>query len=399
MWEKQQSPIEHGVGRNAFAPEGTPLEELLDGEFERNERIDALTASINFSMLHDVLEDEFVRSGGVRGDMNFVPPERILAMRSDRAVQATYFSAHNAIGMRIDGDSIPTLDTRHVFFQSIPHSQHFAELALSDEVYERLRAVLAVIHEEVHATSAIHHTHDRGLFTAEQMLRVGYREYASSEGILSKRIHSVGEVFNEGVTELVALQTLMTYYERIGSDDMGVIVDDAIKFFACFNNDVFTIGFNYKEHVEFVRLFVEYAAHVSGASRGAVWNSIVRGYFAGGDLFDDAVVAEFRENGLTEVLDLFGRADNDLTDIDDSERVRQALGHVNAQLYEQLPTESKNYLYAIFNDPRGMTARPIGGEREDGPTFWRRYVAQGHQIPDSEYAEALRLPRDDVKDA
>ena len=240
----------------------------------------------------------------------------------------------------------------------------------------KIDAVFRVLHEEGHAVSS--NTAEKisgfffGFFVEKYEMGTGYRTVEVQQHVFSgeSRSRLLGEIVNEGVTQLMALNVLSEYYRRKGTDDMGISSADVQKYISCFNNDLFSIGFSRKPEVEFVRIFAEYLASIAEVPREIVWQGIVRGCMRGGDLFDEHIAAAFKEHGSEKVFELLKSFDTSLSNEsfahdDVAQRVRQrgdAIRAANATLFEMLPPESKEHLAEIFSDDTGIKVKKVGSD-------------------------------------
>jgi len=196
----------------------------------------------------------------------------------------------------------------------------------------------------------------------------GYKKTEYEERLLTSRWRAVGEIINEGVTELVARDVLQEYVRRKGSDEFGVTPKQVQKYVACADNDLFQIAFGRKQEVEFVRIFIEYAAEVAERPREEIWSSLVRGFIRGGNIFDPSIEQAFAEKRLEKILAAFGSSDAKLSmfplDAPQAENKKRdrAIAEVNATLFADLAKDSQEYLYSLFDDFSGVKVKKVRGD-------------------------------------
>jgi hypothetical protein len=364
---------EKGLGRTGYGRESSPRQ-LARAGFEKNAALDDFLSKVDFTTIRSIFEEQYIGSSGIGAKMNFIPPNRIY-MATKASALATYHPQENIISInkkkgadaRLFGDPVP-------FFENIAGTEFYAAPDIEDKIFLRIEAVFMLLHEEAHAVSSNSNEEMgnflRSMFIRNERLKSGYRTGDKQENMFppSTEIRLLGEIVNEGVTQLLALRVLSEYYRRKGSDDLGVSSIEVQKYISCFNNDLFRVGFSRKPEVEFVRIFVEYLAEVAEVPRDVIWKGVVRGYMHGGDLFDEHIAKAFEEKGMDDVFHALQYADTHLSnarfkgdDPANGKNVRaDAIKSVNAQIYAALSDESKAYLADIFEDTRGIKVKKIG---------------------------------------
>jgi len=366
---------ERGLGRKGYGKEPNP-DKLARAGFEKSPELEAFLNNVDFATMRSIFEEQYVRSGGKAAEMNFISPDRIYVGTRGGAL-ATYHSRQNVIAFnKKKGENLQTFVNPPPFFEPVGESEFYAAPDIEDKIFSKIEAVFKVLHEEAHAVSSNSAEEIggilRSLFVRNYRFGSGYRTADRQENTISSSTETrlLGEIVNEGVTQLLALNVLSDYYRRKGSDDLGVTSADAQKYISCFNSDLFRIGFSRKPEVEFVRIFVEYLAEVAAVPRDTVWQGVLRGYIHGGDLFDEHIAKAFQENGDSDIFNALQSFDARLSnarlkgdDPANGKNVRSdAISDANAQMYEALSNESKEFLADIFEDTSGVKVKKIGDD-------------------------------------
>ena len=364
---KEFSKGERGPGRRGYLESTT--KELDKKGLEKDARIQDFLDKVDFDTTREIYEEIYRRSGGRPQEMNFVPPARFYLGERDRA-PASYWPDKNiiTINKRPDG-SLPIFERAPAFFQPIPGSEYWAAPDIDDAAFTKIDAIFKVLHEEAHAVSANSIETICGFFTDRFRASTGFRTIEVDRGVFHTKSRLLGEIVNEGVTQLLALQALSEYYRRKGSDELGVTSRDVQKYISCFGNDLFNIGFSRKAEVEFVRAFVEYLASIAEVPRDVVWQGIMRGYMCGGNLFDEHISKAFEEKGMEQIFKSLESFDATLSngefegdDPSQGKNVRSdAIRVANEKIFESLPQESQEHLFEIFDDHSGIKVKKVGG--------------------------------------
>ena len=367
---------EKGLGRTGYGRQWSAAELSKDG-FEKDSRVQEFLTKVDFETARGIYAELYARNGGTAADMNFIGPDRFYVRTKD-GTTASFLPDENIITInKTKEGELKLFSGAHTFYEKYPDSQYFAAPDLDDATFGKIDAIFNVFHEEAHAVSSNTAERISGFFASffegeKYDVTMGYGTLKTEHQIFSGELKTrlLGEIVNEGVTQLMALNVLSEYYRRKGTDDMGISSGDAQKYISCFNNDLFKIGFRRKPEVEFVRIFAEYLASIAEVPREIVWQGIVRGYLRGGNLFDERIATAFKEHGSEKIFDLLKSFDTSLSDESFADfnvalslsRRGDAIRTANATLFETLPQDSKEYLAEIFSDDTGIRVKKAGSD-------------------------------------
>lgn len=379
---KESLSNERSAGRTGYAKEPSAEKLRLLG-FKKDERVEKFLDTIDFKTLRGVFEDLHKRSGADPKNMNLVGAERFFVEDIEHG-GAQYNARENIIMLSRNKEEGLSIERVTPHYEPVRDTGYFAAPDIDPSVLKRIHAIELIIHEETHAMGLQRLEQINSFLTSfiNQTSRQfsGYKVYEQeTRNLLWYRAELLGEILNEGITQMIAQQTLLEYVRRSGSDNHGVTVQEVQKYISCSNNDLFWHGFSRKPEVQFVRIFIEYLAEAAETSPDKIWEGIERGYIRGGDLFDQSIKDAFEEVGLERVLDVFESSDYELTQISlDTKQDRGDIARRNAilaanrELFEGLRPDSQQYLRELWNDNSATKVRAGTSVKTDNRD-WQHY--------------------------
>ena len=271
------------------------MEEFIPEQTDQTKKEKALHPELqeivdefDFSRLKDILAEHARGAGISEDDIYLVPPENIHGQT-------------RSIGQYNPDIERPSIGLSYDDIQG--RANEF-------RVDPKLLGMRTLIHEEIHAAT----DQARNREEQQDIKQVGYHRLGTH----------LMRLWNEGVTERLAREVLVTYGKSIGTIS-SVDLDNFIQTL----NKRRESSKIYNNEVDLVDAFIIYLAQQTGVPEETVWRAIIADQFRGARLFTMDFVAETSDMFPPNFMDDFTNAQNDVTVRRLKKELRQPIEETN----------------------------------------------------------------------
>lgn len=243
------------------------IEQLSQINFDHNvEKLNEFLEPINFSVLEDIFREKVDKSGGEKSELNILGTENIVNEAESGSHGGRYYAVDNIIGINMSDilsfANANDVDPRKVFLLFLVHEEAHAMGSNRIQIKENNQGEV-----DSHFVSGIDRT---------------YKKYDKNNNEIERS--SYGELFNEGVTDLIALEVACEYSKRTGEGTQKM--QDKLMHVS---------NFSYTIEKEFVSAFVKKISEKCEIPEDIVWQSVKQAYFSGLNFKDDVISLQIEE--------------------------------------------------------------------------------------------------------